>query len=112
MKTILADRGQVYDHFLAELFVNAIGIYPVGTLVELDTGEVGLVVNLPTEPVHFNRPQIKLLIDQIGQLVESPKVVDLSKKNRSGRFVRSVERTYDARNLGISITSFFFGTDK
>ncbi|MGC6416074.1 MAG: HD-GYP domain-containing protein [Bradymonadia bacterium] len=111
MKTILADRGQVYDHFLAELFVNAIGIYPVGTLVELDTGEVGLVVNLPTEPVHFNRPQIKILIDQIGNLVESPKVVDLSNKSRSGRFVRSVERTYDARNLGISITSFFFGAD-
>jgi hypothetical protein len=110
MEVILDDGGQVYDPFLAKLFVNGLGAYPVGTLVELDTGEVGLVVNLPADPVHFNRPQVKLLIDRAGQRTDSGEVLSLAQKNRSGRFVRSVERTYDARNFGISITSFFFGS--
>ncbi|GEM_PF-1263458 len=111
MRVLLDDGGKVYDPFLATLFVNALGSYPVGTLVELDTGELGLVVNLPTDPVHFNRPQIKTLIDRSGQRNQSGAIVDLAEKNRSGRFFRTVERTYDARNFGISITSFFFGAE-
>tara|TARA_A100001015_G_C15043832_1_gene741892 strand:- start:1091 stop:2590 length:1500 start_codon:yes stop_codon:yes gene_type:complete len=110
MKTILDDGGEVYDPFLAKLFVNGLGAYPVGTLVELDTGELGLVVNLPEEPIHFNRPQVKLLIDRSGQRTQSGDVLNLADRDRSGRFIRSVERTYDARNFGISITSFFFGS--
>jgi len=109
MKRILDDGGQVYAPFLAKLFVNSLGAYPVGSLVELDTGELGLVVNLPMEPVHFNRPQVKILIDRAGQRIEFGDVLSLAETNRSGRFVRSVERTYDARNFGISITGFFLG---
>jgi hypothetical protein len=109
MNAILDDGGKVYDPFLAKLFVNGLGAYPVGTLVELDTGEVGLVVNLPMEPVHFNRPQIKIVIDRAGRTVQSGAITNLAQQDRSGRFIRSVERTYDARNFGISITGFFFG---
>jgi HD-GYP domain-containing protein (c-di-GMP phosphodiesterase class II) len=80
MEVILDDGGQVYDPFLAKLFVNGLGAYPVGTLVELDTGEVGLVVNLPADPVHFNRPQVKLLIDRAGQRTDSGEVLSLAQK--------------------------------
>jgi hypothetical protein len=48
--------------------------------VELDTGEVGLVVNLPADPVHFNRPQVKLLIDRAGQRTDSGEVLSLAQK--------------------------------
>jgi HD-GYP domain-containing protein (c-di-GMP phosphodiesterase class II) len=109
MNVILDDGGKVYDPFLAKLFVNGLGAYPVGTLVELDTGEVGLVVNLPMDPIHFNRPQVKIVIDRAGQPVNSDSITDLGQKDRSGRFTRTVERTYDARNFGINITGFFFG---
>ena len=85
MKLILDDDGRTYDPFLAKLFVHSLGIYPVGTLVELDTSEVGLVVNLPMDPVHFNRPQVKILIDRAGHRDQRGHIVDLSQKNRSLR---------------------------
>ncbi len=110
MKRILDDGGKTYDEFLAKLFANCLGIYPVGTLVELDTTEVGLVVNLPKDPVDFHRPQVKLLIDRMGRPLADGDVVDLSETYRGGgRYVRSVERALDSRRYGVSITKFFFG---
>lgn len=38
--------GSLYDRFLVEQFVRAIGVFPVGSLVELSTGEVGIVLSL------------------------------------------------------------------
>ena len=109
MRVILDNEGDTYEPFLAHLFANSIGAFPVGSFVELDTGEVGLVVNLPVEAVHFNRPQVKLLMDRSGAAVSDGPVLDLSEKDRGGRFIRSIERTYDGRAFGISITNFFFG---
>ena len=86
MKLILDDDGRTYDPFPATLFVHSLGIYPVGTLVELDTSEVGPVVNLPMDPVHFNRPQVKILIDRSGHQDQRGQIVDLSQTDRSGRF--------------------------
>ncbi len=110
MKRILDDGGRTYDEFLAKLFTNCLGIYPVGTLVELDTTEIGMVVNLPTNPVDFHRPQVKLLIDRMGEALTNGEIVDLSETYRGGgRYVRSVERTLDSRRYGVNITKFFFG---
>lgn len=109
MRVIMDNTERTYERFLSNLFANSIGAFPVGTFVELDTGEVGLVVNLPVEPVHFNRPQVKLLLDRSGAALADGPIVDLSEKNRSGKFLRSIERTYDGRAFGISITNFFFG---
>ncbi len=109
MKHILDDEGQTYDEFLAKLFAQFIGAYPIGTMVEMDTGELGMVVNLPTDPVYFNRPQVKLLLDRSGDRLDSGEVVDLSDKYRDGRFTRSIERTIDCRDYRINISRFFFG---
>ena len=95
MRRILDDGGRTFDPFLGKLFGNCIGAYPVGTLVELDTSEVALVVNLPTNPVNFHRPQVKLLIDNVGRnLGETGPIVDLNETFRGGsKFLRTIERT-------------------
>ena len=97
MKHIIDDGGRTFDSFLAKLFVNSLGYYPVGTLVELDSGEIGLVVNLPSDPLGFDRPQVKVLVDRSGRRTERGGVVDLNQKNRTGHYIRTVERTYDCR---------------
>ena len=109
MGRILDDGGNTYEEFLAKIFANAIGLYPVGTMVELDSGDLGMVINLPSDPIHFNRPQVKLIVDQAGRRLEDGAVLDLSETGRGGGFLRSVERTLDCREYGVSITRFFFG---
>ena len=47
---------------LVEEFIQAIGIYPAGTLVELSTGEVGIVIAENRE--RRLRPKVLLLLDE------------------------------------------------
>ncbi len=109
MKRILDDGGQVFDPFIAKTFVNCIGLYPVGTFVELDTGEKAMVVNLPSNPVHYHRPQVKLCTDSMGKVLPHGELVDLDKKRPNGQYLRTIERSVDAREYGLSIAHFFFG---
>lgn len=111
MRRILDDGGQTFDVFLAKLFANSIGCYPVGTLVELDSGEIGLVINLPSDPINFHRPQVKLLIDRAGEPLRDGDCVDLNARLPNGKFTRTIARTLDSRAYGVSITRFFFGAD-
>jgi HD-GYP domain-containing protein (c-di-GMP phosphodiesterase class II) len=37
-------RGKQFNPALMEQFVQCVGLYPIGTLVELNTGEVGVVI--------------------------------------------------------------------
>lgn len=109
MKRILDDGGRTYDLFLAKLFANCLGGYPVGSLVELDGGEVGVVVDLPSNPVNFHRPQVKIVVDRRGSSVDDGPVIDLDATVQGGRHARSVARALDGRDHDISITRFFFG---
>lgn len=109
MKRILDDGGRTYDVFLAKLFANCLGGYPIGSMVELDGGELALVVNLPSNPINFHRPQVKILVDRRGTPLDDGPVIDLDHTTRDGRYQRSIERAVDARAHGISITRFFFG---
>src|SRR5262249_34524413 len=57
--------GQQFDRHLVRRFVQLIGIYPAGTLVRLNTGDVALVVKAhATDPY---RPQVRVLIDREGK---------------------------------------------
>ena len=40
-ETVYKLRGTLFDELLVEKFIQCTGIYPVGSTVELDTGEVG-----------------------------------------------------------------------
>jgi HD-GYP domain-containing protein (c-di-GMP phosphodiesterase class II) len=54
--------GVEYDPILLKTFINMMGLYPVGTVLKLDSGELGLVVDYPSESDR-TRPQILLLVD-------------------------------------------------
>jgi hypothetical protein len=111
MRRILDDGGRTFDPFLGKLFGNCIGAYPVGTVVELDTAEIGLVVNLPTNPVNFHRPQVKVLVDNAGRPVgDRGAIVDLNETFRGGsKYLRTIERTQPPSLFSLSVTRFFFG---
>ncbi len=55
------ERGRRFQPELVEQFIQAIGIYPSGTLVELNSGEVAVVVSL--NGVRRLKPRIMVLLD-------------------------------------------------
>lgn len=60
---------------LVEVFIQAIGIYPAGTLVELSTGEVAVVI--AEYRSRRLRPKVMVLLDKDKQHLAEVKTIDL-----------------------------------
>ncbi|MFE8070230.1 HD-GYP domain-containing protein [Marinobacteraceae bacterium S3BR75-40.1] len=73
-------RGQQFDAELVEHFIRMIGVYPPGSLVELNTGEVALV--LATNPNMKLTPRVEVVLDGDKRPCES-RMLDLSQHPRT-----------------------------
>src|SRR5262249_24104485 len=67
--------GRLFDEHLVRRFVQLVGIYPAGSLVRLDTGEVVAVVRIHAPNPH--RPSVRVLADAKGTPIPSPYDVNL-----------------------------------
>lgn len=105
VKAIMARQdSQDFNRTLLHRFVNLMGLYPVGTLVRLDTEEIGVVTHEhPTDPF---RPQVKVLVDPRGEWLEEPKLVSTWERDARGAFVRSVVAAVDPDEVGIDPTAY------
>lgn len=87
-------RGIEFQDDLVVEFIRAIGLYPTGTLVELSTGEVAVVVEQNFE--RRLKPKVMVVLDAVKQPLMEPEMVDLAKDERekqakieSGKYVPS-----------------------
>lgn len=76
LKIIYQERGKQFDEDLAIKFIKTIGIFPVGSIVELYSGEVGLVIEGNLTRRHL--PRVILLSDKKKNKLEKEKIIDLS----------------------------------
>jgi putative nucleotidyltransferase with HDIG domain len=84
---------------LLRRFINLMGLFPVGTLVRLNTAEVGLVTHEhPTDPF---RPQVKVLLDRLGAPVETPGLVNTWEPDGRGDFRWAVVEAVDPEAVNI-----------
>ena len=78
---------------LLRRFINLMGLFPVGTLVRLNTEEVAVVTHEhPTDPF---RPQVKILLDRDGQRREEPTLVNTWEADTRGEFKWAVVEAVD-----------------
>ena len=61
MRYLLNHVDILFQTEIVERFIQAVGMFPTGTIVELNTGEVGIVVQ--QNPVRRLRPKIMLILD-------------------------------------------------
>jgi HD-GYP domain-containing protein (c-di-GMP phosphodiesterase class II) len=74
IQEIVACKGTCYDAGLVSALVKSISIYPVGSYVQLSTGEIGRVVQTSkTNPV---RPVVNLILGADGKRI-TPRKIDL-----------------------------------
>jgi hypothetical protein len=67
--------GRQFDQRLVRRFVQILGVYPVGNLVRLDTGETAVVVRVnPADP---HRPHVRVLLAPDGHRIAKPYDVSL-----------------------------------
>jgi hypothetical protein len=87
-------RKDWVDPTLLKIFVNWVGVYPIGTLVELQSGEIAQVFAGGSDPLRFQRPVVSILKDSQGQLLDRPALLDLAEVNEKlGVYRKSIRRS-------------------
>jgi len=76
LKIIYNVRGKQFDEALSIKFIETIGLYPAGSIVELYSGDVGIVIE--SNPRLRHLPRVILLLDEQKQLRKKEVVKDLS----------------------------------
>jgi HD-GYP domain-containing protein (c-di-GMP phosphodiesterase class II) len=96
--------GTLFDPLLLKVFLNALGVYPTGTLVELSSGEVALVSGTPGDTAP-DRPRVRVMRTARGALAPET-LVDLAETGPDGAFVRSIARSVAAHEVFASVAEF------
>ncbi|MEE2750018.1 MAG: HD domain-containing phosphohydrolase [Myxococcota bacterium] len=95
--------GSRLDPVLVAIFINLVGRYPLGTMLLLSSGEVGVVYMTPSEQEHVHRPVVRLMLDRYGTRVQEVQLVDLREKDERGAFLRSAARVVKPEDLGVDL---------
>ena len=97
------DEDLVYD------FIRFIGVYPVGSVVELRNGEIGVVTATNTD--HRIRPVVTLLLDSTGNPYYPERILDLAKLRDSEEAAEhTIVRTHDIENFGRGLPNMLVET--
>jgi len=100
IRHIMAQQeGTAFNRTLLRRFVNLMGLFPVGTLVKLNTEEVGVVTQ--THPDDPFRPQVKLVLNRKGDKLETPLLTNTWERDARGEFPRAVVEAVDGQKVGI-----------
>ncbi len=83
LQQMYRERGRLFQADLLEQFVQCLGVYPVGTLVELSTGEVAVVT--AQNPVRRLFPCVMVLTDAAKKLRKGFEALDLRDTLAAGR---------------------------
>lgn len=92
-----------FDPEMTKVFLKSVGIYPVGTLVQLESGRLGVVIE--QSDTHLLTPVVRVMYDGKRQHYLVPEVVDLSRPVGSGGG-DSIVGYESAEKLGIDISRF------
>ncbi|MDH3354487.1 MAG: HD-GYP domain-containing protein [Chromatiales bacterium] len=85
---------------LLESFISCLGIYPIGSIVELEDGEVGVVIT-----VNLKRkllPTLNLVLDKHKKYLERPMVLDLEYHERKGTAIK-IRKILKSNSYGIDV---------
>ncbi len=78
LNLIYKGRGTQFPPALVEQFIQCVGVYPVGSAVELNTGEVGIVT--AQNPLRRLQPRVMVVKDAKGYEIRPYKMLDLAKE--------------------------------
>jgi HD-GYP domain-containing protein (c-di-GMP phosphodiesterase class II) len=103
---MLKDSGGHFDPTLLKIFIALVSVYPIGSLVLLDTGELGIVYKSNPDLKWIERPQVILLAPD-GKEEGKHQVVDLTEADDKGHFKWSIVKTLHPNQYNIDIAKYF-----
>jgi len=102
------NRTRGFDPLIVKAFISMTGIYPVGSLVILDSYELAVVVAASTRPDAMHQPTVRIIHDSMGIPLDPAPLLDLTQVNpATGEPLRSIIKTTDPERYGIHVGDYF-----
>ena len=85
---------------IVKALITSTGVYPIGTLVILDSHELAVVSNTHSDIDNLHQPTVKVIADAKGAPLASPFTIDLAQSERT------IVRTTEAQKYGIRVSDY------
>ena len=103
---LMREKDVHFDPILLKIFIGLVGIFPVGSLVLLNTHEMGIVYKANPDPKWLDRPQV-IIVARDGKRDVKKEMVDLTQRDGEGQFKRTIVKTLDPNKFHIDIAKYF-----
>jgi HD-GYP domain-containing protein (c-di-GMP phosphodiesterase class II) len=107
LNMMLSKSGKSFDAVLLKLFVNCVGIIPIGSMVMLETNELAVVLKPAADKANAERPFVRVITDPQGNSVDHGREIDLTEKNDVGDFRHSIIRLIDNTEYKFDTSRYF-----
>lgn len=103
MRYLLSEAGRKFDSMLVKAMATVLGIFPVGTVVKLNTGEIAIVLSRSRISADLDRPIVRVVADSKGRRKSDPIILDLGAIDpRTGDHMYSITAALSCNELSIS----------
>jgi putative nucleotidyltransferase with HDIG domain len=103
LKFIYSLRGTHFEPYWVDRFVQSVGIYPPGSIVELNSGHVAVVIEV--DHAALLTPLIKIVADPQGRIHPRPRLINLKNENESSGL--SITRVIPPQEAGFDPSYYF-----
>jgi HD-GYP domain-containing protein (c-di-GMP phosphodiesterase class II) len=103
LRRIVQRAGTGFDPYLIRLFINCVGVFPIGTVMLLDDGRMGVVSR--NDPENLTAPRLRVFADAGGRLAAA-RTVDLGRPDPATGAPPRIRKLLDAAALGVDVGEF------
>jgi len=94
------------DKALVRVLVRAVGVIPVGSVVEFETGEWAVVVGPSANEQALHLPRVRIVTDARGNPMDPPREIDLGTSGEA-RSLPRVKSVLDSQRTRFNVTQAF-----
>ncbi|AQS36476.1 uncharacterized domain HDIG-containing protein [Shewanella psychrophila] len=103
-KNLIKESPTYYDEALVEQFIQCLGVYPVGTLVCLNSGKIGLISKLnKSKPLN---PYVRIFYNARLKQAIAMEEIDLSES----KYKDQIDRCIKPEEFSLNLVGFFKAT--
>jgi HD-GYP domain-containing protein (c-di-GMP phosphodiesterase class II) len=107
LRELWEDTELGFDPVIVKALINLLGIYPIGTMVILDTLELAIVQVANPDATRIHRPFVRVICGPDGMWLDDPPIVDLAETRSDGQYRRSIIKVTDPERYSIRVSDYF-----
>jgi HD-GYP domain-containing protein (c-di-GMP phosphodiesterase class II) len=108
---IFDHAGKDFDPILVKVFINILGVDPIGTLLMLDKDQLALVVSAPSR--NFSKRPLGCVLEKEEKGgYKKREIINLDERNpKTGNYAREIIETYHPAAFGIQPVQYMFSSN-